>query len=72
MYTTATTAPRKGLSTFEAWRNALAFIQSCYATRVRDYDLDAAMAALAQLTDEEYREILRMAGIVASPGIPLP
>ena len=24
------------------------------------------------LTDEEYSEILRMAGIVASPGIPLP
>jgi hypothetical protein len=24
------------------------------------------------LTDEEYAEILRMAGVVASPGIPLP
>ena len=27
---------------------------------------------IIQLTDEEYAEILRMAGIVASPGIPLP
>ena len=27
---------------------------------------------IAALTDEEYTEILRMAGIVASPGIPLP
>jgi hypothetical protein len=24
------------------------------------------------LTDEEYTEILRMAGIVAAPGLPLP
>jgi predicted RNA-binding protein with PUA-like domain len=27
---------------------------------------------ICPLTDEEYAEILRMAGIVASPGIPLP
>ncbi len=27
---------------------------------------------ICALTDEEYSEILRMAGIVASPGIPLP
>jgi predicted RNA-binding protein with PUA-like domain len=27
---------------------------------------------ISALTDEEYAEILRMAGIVASPGIPLP
>jgi predicted RNA-binding protein with PUA-like domain len=27
---------------------------------------------ICPLTDEEYSEILRMAGIVASPGIPLP
>jgi len=27
---------------------------------------------ISPLTDEEYAEILRMAGIVASPGIPLP
>ena len=28
--------------------------------------------SICPLTDEEYAEILRMAGIVASPGIPLP
>ena len=27
---------------------------------------------ISQVTDEEYQEILRMAGIVASPGLPLP
>src|SRR5690348_9150241 len=27
---------------------------------------------VSQLTDQEYPEILRMAGIVATPGIPLP
>jgi predicted RNA-binding protein with PUA-like domain len=27
---------------------------------------------ICPLTDEEYAEILRMAGVVASPGIPLP
>jgi predicted RNA-binding protein with PUA-like domain len=27
---------------------------------------------ICPLTEEEYSEILRMAGIVASPGIPLP
>ena len=27
---------------------------------------------ISQVSDEEYREILRMAGIVATPGIPLP
>jgi len=27
---------------------------------------------ISQITDAEYQEILRMAGIVASPGIPLP
>jgi len=27
---------------------------------------------VSQLTDQEYQEILRMAGIVATPGIPLP
>ena len=41
-----------------AWRNAVAFIQSCYACRVRDYDFDQAMAALAQLTDEEQAALI--------------
>jgi predicted RNA-binding protein with PUA-like domain len=27
---------------------------------------------VSQITEAEYQEILRMAGIVASPGIPLP
>ena len=27
---------------------------------------------ISSLSDEEYAEVLRMAGIVASPGIPLP
>jgi len=27
---------------------------------------------VSQLTDQEYQDILRMAGIVATPGIPLP
>ena len=27
---------------------------------------------VSQISDEEYQEILRMAGIVATPGIPLP
>jgi predicted RNA-binding protein with PUA-like domain len=27
---------------------------------------------ISQITDEEYTEILRMAGIVATPGLPLP
>jgi hypothetical protein len=41
-----------------AWRNVLAFIQSCYATRVRDYDFDDAMASLARLTDEEQHALI--------------
>ena len=36
-----------------AWRNAVAFIQSCYGCRVREYDYDQAMAAIARLSDEE-------------------
>jgi hypothetical protein len=41
-----------------AWRNAVAFIQSCYACRVRDYDFDEAMAALARLSDEEQAALI--------------
>jgi hypothetical protein len=29
-------------------------------------------ALISSITDEEYLEILRMSGIVATPGIPLP
>jgi hypothetical protein len=41
-----------------AWHNALAFIQSCYGGRVRDYDLEAALAALARLSDEEQHALI--------------
>lgn len=41
-----------------AWKNAVAFIQSCYACRVREYDFDQAMAALAQLSDEEQSALI--------------
>jgi hypothetical protein len=41
-----------------AWRNVLAFIQSCYAGRVRDYDFDEALAALARLDDEEQNALI--------------
>ena len=41
-----------------AWRNAVAFIQSCYACRVREYDFDEAMAALAKLSDEEQAALI--------------
>jgi hypothetical protein len=34
-------------------QNVLAFVQSCYACRVRNYDLDAALRALDKLTPEE-------------------
>ena len=34
--------------------------------------LKTTRLTICPLTDEEYAEILRMAGIVASPGIPLP
>jgi hypothetical protein len=40
------------------WRNVLAFIESCYCGRVRDYDLDAAVAALTKLSDEEQHALI--------------
>jgi len=40
------------------WRNTISFIQSCYGCRVRDYDLDAAEAALEKLTVEEERALI--------------
>jgi hypothetical protein len=40
------------------WQNVLAFIQSCYACRVRDYDLSEAVAALCLLTDEEQHALI--------------
>ncbi len=38
--------------------NAIAFIQSCYCGRVRTYDLEAALAALAKLSDEEQHGLI--------------
>jgi hypothetical protein len=39
-------------------RNVLAFIQSCYCGRVRDYDLGLATAALTKLTPEEQHALI--------------
>ncbi len=38
--------------------NVIAFIRSCYCGRVLNYDLDAALAALARLTDEEQHGLI--------------
>jgi hypothetical protein len=38
--------------------NVIAFIRSCYCGRVLEYDLEAAMAALARLTDEEQHGLI--------------
>jgi hypothetical protein len=45
-------------------QNVLAFIQSCYCGRVRSYDLDAALQALARITEEEQHALI--AWMVAS------
>lgn len=47
-----------------AWKNVVAFIQSCYACRVREYDYDAAMAALTQLSDAEQAALISWVLIV--------
>ena len=39
-------------------QNVLMFIQSCYGGRVRSYDLDAAIAALAKLTGDEQNALI--------------
>jgi hypothetical protein len=39
-------------------QNVVAFIESCFGGRVRSYDLDAAMAALIRLTDEEQHVLI--------------
>jgi len=38
--------------------NVIAFIRSCYCGRVLNYDLDAALAALAQLSAEEQHGLI--------------
>jgi hypothetical protein len=40
------------------WQNVVAFVRSCYACRVLDYDLDAANAALERLTDREQHALI--------------
>ncbi len=43
------------------WENVLAFIQSCYAGRVRSYDLDQAATSLARLNDSEEHALITWA-----------
>ena len=40
------------------WQNVLAFIQSCYCGRVRDYDLDSATASLGRLTEQQQHALI--------------
>jgi hypothetical protein len=42
-------------------QNVLAFIQSCYCGRVRDYDFDAALISLHKLTEEEQHALIEYA-----------
>jgi hypothetical protein len=39
-------------------QNVTAFIKSCYAGKVGDYDFDAALASLGNLTDEEQHALI--------------
>jgi hypothetical protein len=39
-------------------QNVFAFVQSCYGGRVLSYDLDAALASLAKLSDEEQSTLI--------------
>ena len=45
-------------STHAQRENVIAFIRSCYCGRVLNYDLDAAMASLARLTEEEQHGLI--------------
>ena len=38
--------------------NVIAFVQSCYCGWVRTYDLEAALAALAKLSEEEQHALI--------------
>lgn len=46
------------------WSNLLAFLQSCYTGRVRSFDFDAAMTALARLSDEEQHAVIAWVMVV--------
>lgn len=50
------------------WSNLLAFLQSCYAGRVRTYDFDAALAAMARLSDEEQHAVIAWVMVVEERG----
>jgi hypothetical protein len=39
-------------------KNVLAFIQSCYCGRVREYSLDDAVQSLSRLTPEEQHALI--------------
>jgi len=45
-------------STHAERENVIAFIQSCFYGRVRNYDLEAAQASLARLTEEEQHGLI--------------
>jgi hypothetical protein len=38
-------------------QNVLAFIQSCYGGRVRNYDFDSALRSLTKLSEEEHHAL---------------
>jgi hypothetical protein len=50
-------------------QNVMAFIQSCYGGLVRSYDLEAALAALNKLTDEEQHALITWAVLESEPKI---
>jgi hypothetical protein len=43
------------------WENVLAFVQSCYAGRVRNYDLEQAIDSLVRLSEEEQHALITWA-----------
>ena len=45
-------------STHAERENIIAFIRSCYCGRVLNYDLEAASASLARLTEEEQHALI--------------
>lgn len=45
-------------STHAERENVIAFIRSCYCGRVLNYDLEAASASLARLTEEEQHGLI--------------
>jgi hypothetical protein len=58
MFVLVTRAAMKFGLDSQRWSNLLAFLQSCYAGRVRNYDFDDAVAALDSLSDQEQHAII--------------